>query len=114
MFDQFYWAERMFWLGVAPEPLKRSHLIPEESDDKSIQEAANLLSRVINDALSSEIRERAVDISKRISHEVILVGGFQEDQTCLPCTDLDLWIIIICIIDHCLSSKLLLHWDLQK
>lgn len=71
MLDQFYWAERMFWLGVAPEPLKRSHLLPEESDDESIEEAANLLARVIHDALSPEIRQRAVEISKRISLEVI-------------------------------------------
>nr|XP_011464884.1 PREDICTED: sterol 3-beta-glucosyltransferase UGT80B1 isoform X2 [Fragaria vesca subsp. vesca] len=69
MLDQFYWAERMFWLGVAPEPLKRSHLLPEESDDESIEEAANFLARVIHDALSPEIRQRAVEISKRISLE---------------------------------------------
>ncbi|XP_021823592.1 sterol 3-beta-glucosyltransferase UGT80B1 isoform X1 [Prunus avium] len=69
LLDQFYWAERMFWLGVAPEPLKRSHLLPEESDEKIIQGAANLLSRVIHDALSPEIREHAVEISKKISLE---------------------------------------------
>ncbi|XP_062029317.1 sterol 3-beta-glucosyltransferase UGT80B1 [Rosa rugosa] len=69
LLDQFYWAERMFWLGVAPEPLKRSHLLPEESDDESIEEAAKMLSRVIHDTLSPEIRERAVEISERISLE---------------------------------------------
>ncbi|XP_050378811.1 LOW QUALITY PROTEIN: sterol 3-beta-glucosyltransferase [Argentina anserina] len=69
MLDQFYWAERMFWLGVAPEPWKRSHLLPEESDDESIEEAANLLATVIHKALSPEIKERAVEISKRISLE---------------------------------------------
>ncbi|XP_024173767.1 sterol 3-beta-glucosyltransferase UGT80B1 isoform X3 [Rosa chinensis] len=69
MLDQFYWAERMFWLGVASEPLKRSHLLPEESDDETIEEAAKMLSRVIHDTLSPEIRERAVEISERISLE---------------------------------------------
>ena len=73
MLDQFYWAERMFWLGVAPEPLKRSHLLPEETDDESIEEAANLLAMVIHDALSPAIRERAVEISKKISLEVIQI-----------------------------------------
>ncbi|XP_068314327.1 sterol 3-beta-glucosyltransferase UGT80B1 [Pyrus communis] len=64
--DQFYWAERMFWLGVAPEPLKRIHLLPEESEEKI---AANFLSRAIHDALSPEIKEHAVEVSKKISLE---------------------------------------------
>lgn len=67
--DQFYWAERMFWLGVAPEPLKRTHLLPEASGEKI---AANFLSRAIQDALSPEIKEHAVEVSKRISLEVTL------------------------------------------
>ncbi|GAB2278683.1 hypothetical protein Dimus_013358 [Dionaea muscipula] len=67
--DQFYWAERMFWLGVAPEPLKRNHLVPEQSGDTSIKESASKLSRALCFALSPEIRARAQQISERISHE---------------------------------------------
>ncbi|KAF4384973.1 hypothetical protein F8388_010571 [Cannabis sativa] len=69
MHDQFYWAERMYWLGVAPEPLKRNHLFPESNDEASVQAAANVLSRAINDALSPDVRARATDISGKISLE---------------------------------------------
>ncbi|GMH24485.1 hypothetical protein Nepgr_026328 [Nepenthes gracilis] len=59
--DQFYWAERMFWLGVAPEPLKRNHLLPEQ------------------------IRARAQEISERISledgvHEAVRI--LREEMGC--------------------------------
>lgn len=33
MLDQFYYAKRMFWHGVAPEHLKRNQLVPHEDDD---------------------------------------------------------------------------------
>ncbi|KAM6554389.1 hypothetical protein CsatB_015151 [Cannabis sativa] len=69
MHDQFYWAERMYWLGVAPEPLKRNHLFPETNDEASVQAAANVLSRAINDALSPDVRARATEISRKISLE---------------------------------------------
>ncbi|PON39427.1 UDP-glucuronosyl/UDP-glucosyltransferase [Trema orientale] len=69
MHDQFYWAERMYWLGVAPEPLKRNHLFPETYDETSIRAAANVLSRAINDALSPEVKARAAEISERVSLE---------------------------------------------
>ncbi|EFH64796.1 hypothetical protein ARALYDRAFT_894363 [Arabidopsis lyrata subsp. lyrata] len=39
MLDQFYWAEKMSWLGVAPQPLKRYHLLLEETNDENIMEA---------------------------------------------------------------------------
>lgn len=64
--DQFYWAERMHWLGVSPEPLSRNHLLPEKNDDRSIQEAAHVLSRAIHDTLSSTVRARAAEIAERI------------------------------------------------
>lgn len=73
MHDQFYWAERMFWLGVAPEPLKRTHLFPESSDDRSIQEAANVFARAIHDALSPKVKARAAEICERLSLEVIYI-----------------------------------------
>ncbi|KAK9286929.1 hypothetical protein L1049_015337 [Liquidambar formosana] len=69
MLDQFYWAERMFWLGVSPEPLKRNHLLPDKNDDSCVSEAASVLSRAINCALSLEVKARASEIAERISHE---------------------------------------------
>lgn len=67
--DQFYWAEKMYWIGVSPEPLNRSHLIPDKLDDVSIRMAAKVLSRAINDALSPNIKARALEIAERISLE---------------------------------------------
>ncbi|KAH9751903.1 SWIM-type domain-containing protein [Citrus sinensis] len=69
MLDQFYWAERMFWLGVAPEPLKRNHLVPDNVDDTSIKEAAEALSQAIQYALSPRVKECAKEIAERISVE---------------------------------------------
>ncbi|KAK7246835.1 hypothetical protein RIF29_41705 [Crotalaria pallida] len=69
MLDQFYWAERMCWLGVSPEPLHRNHLLPDKNDDTSIQEAAHVLSTAIHEALSSSIKVRAAEIAGRISLE---------------------------------------------
>lgn len=61
----------MFWLGVAPEPLKRNHLLPDKDDDKSINEAATVLSRAIATALSPEVKACAVEVAERLSLEVI-------------------------------------------
>ncbi|KAJ6696414.1 STEROL 3-BETA-GLUCOSYLTRANSFERASE [Salix koriyanagi] len=72
--DQFYWAEKMYWIGVAPEPLNRSHLIPDKLDDVSIGMAAKVLSRAINDALSPNIKARALEIAERISLEGYILG----------------------------------------
>ncbi|WRX13216.1 hypothetical protein QQP08_005703 [Theobroma cacao] len=69
MLDQFYWAEKMFWLGVAPEPLRRNHLVPENDSDTSIRVAAKILLQAIHDALSPRVKERALEIGKRISFE---------------------------------------------
>ncbi|CAL5184659.1 unnamed protein product [Lathyrus oleraceus] len=64
--DQFYWAERMHWLGVSPEPLSRNHLLPDKNDNRSIQEAAHVLSLAIHDALSSRVKTRAAEIAEKI------------------------------------------------
>ncbi|KAI8532180.1 hypothetical protein RHMOL_Rhmol11G0193500 [Rhododendron molle] len=69
MLDQFYWAERMFWLGVAPEPLKRNYLLPDENDDVCVMEAANMLARAINYALAPEGKACASEIAELLSHE---------------------------------------------
>uniref|UniRef100_A0A803MIH7 Erythromycin biosynthesis protein CIII-like C-terminal domain-containing protein n=1 Tax=Chenopodium quinoa TaxID=63459 RepID=A0A803MIH7_CHEQI len=69
MLDQFYWAERMCWLGVAPEPLRRNQLLPENCDNVSVSEGANVLKKAIKRAMSPGIKARAQEISKRISQE---------------------------------------------
>lgn len=66
--DQFYWAERMNWIGVAPPPLKKKHLIPDNNAD-SIMEAANSLLDSIHMAMAAEMKDRAVDLAQRISFE---------------------------------------------
>lgn len=68
--DQFYWAEKMTWLGVAPQPLKRNHLLPEESNDESIMEAAQVVAKAVYDALSAETRASAMEIAELLSREV--------------------------------------------
>lgn len=72
LFDQFYWADRMFWLGVSPEPLKRNDLIPVDGGYKSIKEAAEKLARSISYALSPEVRACALEVAERLSLEVML------------------------------------------
>ncbi|XP_062176449.1 sterol 3-beta-glucosyltransferase UGT80B1 isoform X5 [Alnus glutinosa] len=85
LLDQFYWAERMFWLGVAPEPLKINHLLPDKSDNVSIHEAATVLSRAINNALSPKVKTCALEIAERISLEngvLEAVKKLKEELSC--------------------------------
>lgn len=71
MMDQFYWAEKMTWLGVSPQPLARNQLLPEESnDDERIMEAAQVVAKAAYDALSSKARASAMAIAETLSLEV--------------------------------------------
>ncbi|XP_071931190.1 sterol 3-beta-glucosyltransferase UGT80A2-like isoform X1 [Coffea arabica] len=86
LMDQFYWAERMFWIGVAPEPLKRHQLLPDKDEDLCIREVAEVVARAIGSALSVEVRARALDIAKRISSEDGVsqaVQALKEELGCL-------------------------------
>ncbi|CAO2045032.1 unnamed protein product [Urochloa humidicola] len=69
LLDQFYWAERLHWLGVAPEPLQRQHLIPDNDDALSLHNAADVLLGAIRSALSPEIKAQATRIAERLSYE---------------------------------------------
>ncbi|KAM0873552.1 hypothetical protein ACQ4PT_037991 [Festuca glaucescens] len=69
LLDQFYWAERLHWLGVAPEPLKRQHLIPDTDDAAGITNAADMLLGAIRSALSPEIKAQATRIANRLASE---------------------------------------------
>ncbi|GJM90584.1 hypothetical protein PR202_ga06882 [Eleusine coracana subsp. coracana] len=67
--DQFYWAERLHLLGVAPEPLQRQHLIPEMDAASSIHNAADVLLGAISSALSSKMKAQATRLADRLSLE---------------------------------------------
>ncbi|VFQ59060.1 unnamed protein product [Cuscuta campestris] len=67
MLDQFYWAERMFWLGVAAEPLKRELLVPHKGGNGL--EGAKMLANAINFALSSHVKARALEFATALSTE---------------------------------------------
>ncbi|WVZ77378.1 hypothetical protein U9M48_025251 [Paspalum notatum var. saurae] len=69
LLDQFYWAERLHWLGVAPEPLQRQHLVPDNDDTWSIQSAADVLLGAIRSALLPETKAQATRIADRLSFE---------------------------------------------
>ncbi|KAL5212090.1 hypothetical protein ABZP36_022937 [Zizania latifolia] len=69
LLDQFYWAERLHWLGVAPEALQRQYLIPETNNASSINNAADVLSGAIKSALSLEIKAQATRIADKLSSE---------------------------------------------
>ncbi|KAJ0988050.1 hypothetical protein J5N97_006406 [Dioscorea zingiberensis] len=69
LLDQFYWAERLCWLGVAPTPLQKQNLVPDSGDATSIQLAADALSKAISAALSPKIKAQAAMVAQRISHE---------------------------------------------
>ena len=75
LLDQFYWAERLHWLGVAPEPLQRQHLIPDDDDALSIQNAADVLLGAIRSALSPEIKAWVTRIADRLSYEVCCLNA---------------------------------------
>lgn len=70
LLDQFYWSERLHWLGVAPEPLQRQNLVPDNDDALSIHNAADVCVRAIRSALSTEIKAQASRIADRLSFEV--------------------------------------------
>ncbi|AQK70616.1 UDP-Glycosyltransferase superfamily protein [Zea mays] len=69
MMDQFYWSERLQWLGVAPEPLQRQNLVPDNDDALSIHNAADVLVGAIRSALSPETKAQAARIADRLSSE---------------------------------------------
>lgn len=69
--DQFYWAERMHWLGLAPEPLQRGSLVPEDDDAATIERAAHAVMGAIESALSPGVRSRAAEVADRVSMEVL-------------------------------------------
>jgi len=75
LLDQFYWAERLHWLGVAPAPLQRQHLIPDNDDPSSIHNAAEMLRGAIKSALLPEIKAQATRIADRLSFEVHCRNG---------------------------------------
>lgn len=64
----------MFWLGVAPEPLNSTCVLPDKDDDSCILGAANVLVQAIDNALSPQVKLRAKEIANRISTEVMFIS----------------------------------------
>ncbi|CAM6083733.1 unnamed protein product [Calypogeia fissa] len=66
--DQFYWAERMAWIGVAPEPLKPNHLCPSHGEVEFLQ-AVSAVVNAITEASRNGMRGRAAEWSQKICQE---------------------------------------------
>lgn len=47
MFDQFYWSERMTWLGVAPPTISSSLLAVDDAQDAT-REAVSVLAAALS------------------------------------------------------------------
>eukprot|EP00898_Chlorokybus_atmophyticus_P000155 jgi/Chlat1/113/Chrsp1S08789 len=71
IWDQFMWAEKMAWLGLAPEPLKQWHLMPEAGQ---MQDAVAASVKAVRFALSDEVQAAA----KRVEQEFASTGGIAE------------------------------------
>ena len=69
--DQFYWAERMTWLGVAPQPLTPQNLMPDISPppSESLAEAVKLVKAAIQESLALEAKRCAASLSAQIDVE---------------------------------------------
>ncbi|MCO5567423.1 hypothetical protein L7F22_021114 [Adiantum nelumboides] len=65
--DQFYWAERMAWIGVAPEPLRRVYLVPPANSETYT--AVSKLLHAINGAMSPRIQACAADLGEKLRNE---------------------------------------------
>ncbi|PKA53809.1 Sterol 3-beta-glucosyltransferase UGT80A2 [Apostasia shenzhenica] len=70
--DQFYWAERLFWLGVAPRPLERHILVPDSNYTEVIKKSAETFAKTINLALLPSAKERALKVAEKLSSEVYI------------------------------------------
>jgi len=112
LLDQFYWAERLHWLGVAPAPLQRQHLIPDNDDPSSIHNAAEVLRGAIKSALFPEIKAQATSIADRLSFEVHCLNGTLQPLT----NDIATSVSIYCLIKEVknllfFTLLLCLGWD---
>lgn len=70
--DQFYWAERMTWLGVAPQPLMPQNLMPDISrtaPSESFVEAVKVVTAAISQAFSDVLKRCARSLSAKLEVE---------------------------------------------
>mmetsp|Transcript_16913 Transcript_16913/g.43345 ORF Transcript_16913/g.43345 Transcript_16913/m.43345 type:complete len:770 (+) Transcript_16913:448-2757(+) len=93
-FDQFFWAERMAWLGLAPEPLESTVLFgtvpPEDARDNSVGDSRTAVSaQAVNrtyaalraaadKAMSPSTRRAAAEMEDAIRKERAEAGGSQQ------------------------------------
>ncbi|XP_024525515.1 sterol 3-beta-glucosyltransferase UGT80A2 [Selaginella moellendorffii] len=66
--DQFYWAERMSWLGVSPQPLKPYHLVPDATK-LEISGAVDAVTLAVREALTDRIKTNAMELASSINDE---------------------------------------------
>eukprot|EP00897_Mesotaenium_endlicherianum_P005150 jgi/Mesen1/4663/ME000241S03703 len=69
MFDQFYWAERMAWLGVASEPLRPKVLMPPGNDPESLASSLEAVAAALAGTTSGALRRRAAQLGAEIRAE---------------------------------------------
>ncbi|GBG81511.1 hypothetical protein CBR_g32500 [Chara braunii] len=76
LFDQFYWAERMFWIGVASEPLAPTDvMIDGIGMDKGTNEAQDMAERsarlvaALRQACTDTVRQTSVQLAHTINKE---------------------------------------------
>lgn len=69
--DQFYWAERMEWLGVAPAPLRPEHLMPDlhEEGSVSLSDAVRVVTSAVMKGFTEECKQCASSLRNKIQME---------------------------------------------
>lgn len=67
--DQFYWAERMTWLRVAPQSLTPQLLMPDMSSSENFHDAVKVISAAIREARSVEMKLCASSLSVKLEGE---------------------------------------------
>ncbi|KAJ7517134.1 hypothetical protein O6H91_21G011700 [Diphasiastrum complanatum] len=65
--DQFYWADRMAWIGVSPKPLKPQHLMP--STLEGFEKGVGALLSAIREASTREMQSHAAEIAEKLRSE---------------------------------------------
>eukprot|EP00850_Spirogloea_muscicola_P022058 SM000275S10314 [mRNA] locus=s275:27872:32150:+ [translate_table: standard] len=69
IFDQFYWAERMAWLGVASKPVALHNILSGRGTLEPLVEGTDALTGAILQAAAPTMRQRARDVASNLGKE---------------------------------------------
>eukprot|EP00850_Spirogloea_muscicola_P000504 SM000002S05584 [mRNA] locus=s2:1015449:1019679:+ [translate_table: standard] len=69
IFDQFYWAERMAWLGVASKSVALHNILSGKATLEPLVEGTDALTGAILQAAAPTVRQRARDIASNLGKE---------------------------------------------